>query len=69
MKRALNEICSKLVDEAVTQRLSGDNVTCLLILFTQKAPILAEKKKKETVGADGEASHSEKTAKKEEERA
>ncbi len=68
MQRVLNEICSKLVDEAVTQRLSGDNVTCLLILFTQRAPILAEKKK-ETAGADEEASHSERTAKKEEERA
>ncbi len=67
MQRALNEICSKLVDEAVTQRLSGDNVTCLLILFIQKAPILAEKK--ETVDADEEASHSEKTSKKEEENA
>ncbi len=68
MQRALNEICSKLVDEAVTQRLSGDNVTCLLILFTQKAPILAEKKK-EAVDADEEASHSEKTSKKEGENA
>ncbi|VDD83668.1 unnamed protein product [Mesocestoides corti] len=36
-QRALNAICSELVQEAVLQRLSGDNVTCLLLLFPQGA--------------------------------
>ncbi|CDI98338.1 integrin linked kinase associated [Echinococcus multilocularis] len=33
-QRALNAICLELVREAVLQRLSGDNVTCIILLFS-----------------------------------
>ncbi|VDM16412.1 unnamed protein product [Hydatigera taeniaeformis] len=36
-QRALNAICLELVQEAVLQRLSGDNVTCIILLFSQRS--------------------------------
>ncbi|KAL5963907.1 Integrin-linked kinase-associated serine/threonine phosphatase 2C [Taenia solium] len=48
-QRALNAICSELVQEAVLQRLSGDNVTCIILLFSQHTASKAVSTKKSEV--------------------
>ncbi|KAM3177495.1 hypothetical protein ACTXT7_004422 [Hymenolepis weldensis] len=40
LQRALNGVCLELVREAILHRLSGDNVTCLLLLFAQNSNVV-----------------------------